>query len=261
MNAPTDQTIHEEEVQRRKHRHRLGWAMFGGIVLSLILVAVGLMWPQWRREAYLERLQQQGVGVSLVEGDVSLLTDISDRMGDFVGFGLPLPRQVSKLDFTRTPLDDETLVKFSGAPKLQQMLIAESPITPDALLEFVKLTDSLYFLTVLNCPRISPETAREIRLLKPGIQLEYRGTAYLGIQASDSPQGCMVFYVQPNSAAHRAGLSTGDIILDFDGIDVDSFGQLVELIAEHNPGDEVTLTIRDGNDVRQLQPILRGWTE
>lgn len=261
MNTSTDQTIHEEQEQRRRHRHRLGWLMVGGIALAVLLLLAGLMWPEWQRQAYFQELRTQGVGIIQVQPEVYLLSDLSDTLQDYAGVSLPLPKRPARLDFTQVPLDDETLLRFIDEPYLQDLRMAEAEVTSPALLEFAKQADGLRMLTVLNCDQISPDTAREIRSQRPDVMLEYRGTAYLGIQASDFEQGCVVYYVQPKSAAEEAGLSSGDIILEFDGVKVDSFAQLVELIARRNPGDEVVVKYRVANEIRERVTRLRGWTD
>ena len=56
--------------------------------------------------------------------------------------------------------------------------------------------------------------------------------------------------VSPNSGAATAGLKSGDIILEVNGIRVDSNNSLGDLIQKHHPGDTVSLKIlRDGKEL------------
>jgi serine protease Do len=77
--------------------------------------------------------------------------------------------------------------------------------------------------------------------------LEGRG-GEIGVRISDAKAGGVeVTNVQPDSAAARAGLKAGDVILQFDGERVRSARQFVRLVQETPPGRTVTASItRDG---------------
>jgi serine protease Do len=62
--------------------------------------------------------------------------------------------------------------------------------------------------------------------------------------------------VVPGSPAESAGIKEGDIITKIDNLSVDESHSLTSLLARHNPGDKVTITIlRDGKTV-QLSATL-----
>ena len=68
--------------------------------------------------------------------------------------------------------------------------------------------------------------------------------------ASNPIQGARVDYVRPNEPANRAGLEPGDIVTEFDGIEIHSFQQLYHQISVTPPGREVNLAVvRDGIDL------------
>ena len=63
--------------------------------------------------------------------------------------------------------------------------------------------------------------------------------------------------ITKDSAADKAGLKEGDVILEFDGKKITTKSPLSTLIATYSPGDKVTLTIlRDGKQV-YVDVILR----
>ena len=78
------------------------------------------------------------------------------------------------------------------------------------------------------------------------------GVQPLGQQLADSfkldnPSGALVAKVDPDSAAQRAGIQTGDVILKFNGEPLTSAGDLSAKVGMARPGDNVTLDIwRDG---------------
>lgn len=85
--------------------------------------------------------------------------------------------------------------------------------------------------------------------------------AYLGVVIRDmdsdlaktlglkSLKGTYVESVVENSAAFKAGIKAGDVILKIDDVEIGSTAKLLELIGIHHPGDNVKLTVlRDGKE-------------
>jgi serine protease Do len=61
-----------------------------------------------------------------------------------------------------------------------------------------------------------------------------------------SPNGALVAKVTPDSAAERAGIKVGDVILEFDGVPIVDAGQLSARVGAAAPGDKATLEIWRG---------------
>jgi S1-C subfamily serine protease len=89
---------------------------------------------------------------------------------------------------------------------------------------------------------------------------------YLGIEGGDIPpetaeafditQGALIVDVVPGAPAAEAGLQPEDIIVEFDGQEIGSMGQLSSQVMLRQPGDEVTVTyVRDGEQ-RQITVTL-----
>lgn len=73
------------------------------------------------------------------------------------------------------------------------------------------------------------------------------GRPMIGITGSDAPYGVVVETVDPDSAADRAGIKKGDLIIKFDGAVVTSVNEINELKGKHKAGDSVKVTVyRDG---------------
>ena len=92
--------------------------------------------------------------------------------------------------------------------------------------------------------------------------------AYLGITPNtmteqmaaqyryDVTKGVFICSVEEGSAADKAGLKMGDVIMKVDGTDVDSYQDLVALKKKYSAGDTSTFTIyRDG----QQQEVSVTW--
>jgi serine protease Do len=103
-------------------------------------------------------------------------------------------------------------------------------------------TISVIALAVTGAPTVHGQSrARELTVL------EGRG-GEIGVRISDATSaGVEVTDVQPDSAAAKAGLKPGDVIVQFDGERVRSSRQFVRLVQETPPGRTVTASItRDG---------------
>jgi len=88
-----------------------------------------------------------------------------------------------------------------------------------------------------------------------------KGRAVLGVmismkQEDDDKTSVYVESVNDGSAAEKAGLEAGDMILSANGADVSTIGGLKDIINALSPGDRLTLKIQRGNDEMSLTAIL-----
>lgn len=80
----------------------------------------------------------------------------------------------------------------------------------------------------------------------------------------DFKKGVWVEKVNEDSAAEKAGVKPGDIIVRIDGDHVTTSPRLQEIIAQHRPGDQLTLVVdRKGNEKQLLVTLenVKGSTE
>lgn len=100
-----------------------------------------------------------------------------------------------------------------------------------------------------------------IEKLISGEQVDVAKAGYLGIQGVDSNYGVYVYKVFSGSAAEKAGLSVGDIILEFEGNEISTMSQLKELLSYYAAGEEVEFVIykAKGNDyMKQKVTVVLG---
>jgi len=131
--------------------------------------------------------------------------------------GLELLRSIPRtweVSIYAAPLDDEALKPLLDLPNLQKVELFGTNFSPAA---------------------IAPLQARIP-------QVDIRSGAFLGIRG-DGGMAARVSRVVSDSAAEKAGLQAGDVITHFAGEPVNDFTTLTQMIAKHEPGDTVTLTI------------------
>ena len=134
----------------------------------------------------------------------------------------------------------------------------------DEGLKHLKRVSSLESLYVSRSPKseegpVSKEAIAELQMAVPRLQVQERGEAYLGIRCPDTYPGCLVSQVDPDTPAERGGIEANDQIIAFGGKPTPNFPTLVELIAEHAPGDEIEVQVARGQRSVTLTVVLDKW--
>lgn len=67
---------------------------------------------------------------------------------------------------------------------------------------------------------------------------------------NDTEAGVLVGDITPDESADKAGIKTGDRLVTWNGKDIDTIRDWIQMLAEHNPGDVVEVgLLRDGTEV------------
>lgn len=82
--------------------------------------------------------------------------------------------------------------------------------------------------------------------------------AFLGVQLDPQSQVPLVAGTIEDSAAAQAQISAGSTLTALDGTPVATADELSDLIAQHAPGDDVTVTWVDGNGAEQTATVTLG---
>jgi serine protease Do len=93
-------------------------------------------------------------------------------------------------------------------------------------------------------------TTGKVQHAKLGVMIQPVDQSLAGSFKLDSPRGALVSRVEPDSAAARAGVEPGDVILKFDGKDIADSGALSANVGMSAPGKTVALEVwRNGKAV------------
>lgn len=99
-----------------------------------------------------------------------------------------------------------------------------------------------------------------IEKLIRGETIDTAKAGYLGIQGSDISEGVFVRKVFSGSAAEKAGICVGDIIVEFEGTQISTMSQLKELLSYYPAGEEVEFVIlhAQGNEYveKEIKVVL-----
>lgn len=91
----------------------------------------------------------------------------------------------------------------------------------------------------------------------PDTKLEVRKGGKLGVGGQPNPGPCLITQVQPGSAADKAGVQVGDIVLTVNGEPVANFEALTDRVGARGPGEKVVVEIQRGLPGEAAERITR----
>ncbi|UCD64552.1 MAG: PDZ domain-containing protein [Candidatus Zixiibacteriota bacterium] len=71
-------------------------------------------------------------------------------------------------------------------------------------------------------------------------------------------RGAIVNEVLDDSPAEKAGLEDGDVIIEFAGVKIGDYDDLLDVLEDHKPGDQVTVKIDRDGDQLEKEVMLEG---
>jgi putative serine protease PepD len=101
---------------------------------------------------------------------------------------------------------------------------------------------------------VPSDTVRKVvDTLKTGGQVEH---AYLGVKLQQTDDGIRLSDVNNGDPGQKAGLESGDVVLEVDGMTVESASDIQRAVDAHEPGDKLELKIDRGGDERTVTVTL-----
>ena len=105
---------------------------------------------------------------------------------------------------------------------------------------------------------------QRIRSALPGVLpdgLKFRSGGFLGVRGSadGNRPPCVVQSVDQDTGAYKAGLRGGDTVTEVNGVKVEGFTHLIELLQDKKAGDKVKMIAVRGSETKELDVTLGKW--
>jgi Do/DeqQ family serine protease len=97
----------------------------------------------------------------------------------------------------------------------------------------------------------------EVQRAMLGVSIRELDTELAKKYKVDELKGVIIAGVAQGGAAEEIGLKEGDVILDVNGIEVNSPNQLQEQISKYRPNDRVNILVNRANKKKQYEVVLR----
>lgn len=165
------------------------------------------------------------------------------------------------LTIKNSSVGDAGWAHLAGLDSLQIVVVWYSPLTDDSLPWFLRLKQPQLIQVFGTAMAAASGDVMRGRL--PGTEIDFRRGAFLGVGPQDPAnllraRGCRIGTPQPNSAAEKAELKEGDVIVRYDDQPVTDFDSLKQLIARHGPDEQVQIEIeREGQRMTKTVTLGR----
>jgi hypothetical protein len=167
---------------------------------------------------------------------------------------------LAKVTIKRANITDEGVKSLANLKNVDEIGLLYVPIT-DRVVEYLSVAEGIGKIRLYGTRVTAPATERLKELLS-GTEIDYRkGGALLGVKCQPGQQGCLIYAVPPNTAADKAELRANDLICEYNGQKVADFKALTDLIAQHRPGDTVTVKILRDGEMLTKSVTLGEWQE
>jgi len=178
-------------------------------------------------------------------------------------------QQIQRLGGRRRDLNQQRIIVPNGAAVPIQQTVTNIELDEqwtggDEGLKYFKRLNSIGALYLIDGANVSQEAVDALHRVIPGLNVQRRGSAYLGIAGAPNPlgaAGCLVVSVKVNSAAFRAQIQRSDVITKFDGVEIQSFEGLITQIKTKKAGQRVTVEISRRGQPLVLDVTLGRWSD
>ncbi len=154
---------------------------------------------------------------------------------------------------------DQRLDLLRHLIQLDRLSIYGSQIT-DAAVPHLAVLKNLRRLELYGT-RITDQGLEQLRTALPATEIDIRRGGLLGVRGQPSDVVCRFTDVAPGTAAERAGLQPGDVVLQCEGQPVADFKAMTAIIATKHGGDKLQMTILRGERRLQVEVTLGEWGE
>lgn len=85
----------------------------------------------------------------------------------------------------------------------------------------------------------------------------YANSPVLGVASAPDDTACVIRIIVPDSAADRAGLQVGDVVIAFNGQAIRDFPELAKTVRLYQPGDTIPVSINRAGSLMKVNVVLQ----
>jgi hypothetical protein len=165
---------------------------------------------------------------------------------------IPELKSLAIEDGTLAVADLETLRDVRTMRSLDLRYV-ELPEEASTVIASLPIRDSI----TLMGTGISDQQVQSMRLAAPGVTIEHKNGGFLGVKCMDRAEACEITEVVAASAAEKAGLIRGDVIVKIGDAVVERFSDLQAKVNQHFAGDEMELNYLRAGQIQSTKVTLR----
>jgi hypothetical protein len=145
---------------------------------------------------------------------------------------------------------DEGLAHVARLDFVHTLSLRHTPVSAAGLAQLSEMS-SLVLLELYGV-ELAADELEALRKALPHVRFDVRSGAMLGVHGNVTAPSAQVAQVMPGSAADKAGMAPGDIIVKINDQEVASFTELTAEIAKRRPDESAVLTIlRDDKEIQR----------
>jgi S1-C subfamily serine protease len=85
----------------------------------------------------------------------------------------------------------------------------------------------------------------------------YANSPVLGVAGAPDDSVCVIRHVVQDSAASKAGLQVGDVVIAFNGQAIRDFPHLAKSVRLYQPGDTIAVSINRAGSTMKVNVVLQ----
>lgn len=188
---------------------------------------------------------------------------------------------IRAVEFEGMQFNDESIRQLKRLPEVHDVVLKKCSITDDGL-DVLADIDGLARVGIYHCAvtdacvkhlraieyaslfklygtGMSREIAESLHDEQRGVEVDFRRGALLGVACLTGSGRCLVSTVEPDSAAEKAGIQVGDVIVQFDGKPVGNIEELTAVVAKFDAGSSAEVRWMRGSEELQETVKLGSW--
>jgi len=150
---------------------------------------------------------------------------------------------------------DAGLKHLKDLSSVAQLQIDHADLS-DAALPHMAQMKSLKYVSIRG-GKFSPDALRAFHRQRPNVSLMAMGEGMMGVNAAFNSEGCVLDSVIAGTAAHEAGLQSGDKVTSIAGEPIADFSELTIAVSTRKPGDKLRVVYDRGGERRETDVILK----